>query len=335
VPNLAAIASSEGGFVTSRLASFVVLLLVALAGTAAAHPGRGIRVDTRGRVWFVDTIRDILWRIDAGSLVAVAHDVHSDRLLLVGDSAVTAEQYLATTLGPRLQRMAGDSTHPSRAQAIRLAADSLSFVALDTAGNAYFVIAGHLLVLTPGDSVTQRLHGLPASAHALTAAVRPDGWVYVVIDNRVWELPPTGETRPAVSDTAAFEFVSGLAVGDNARLCVTDYLGRKVHLYEGDTGVTRAVSWPWYPVGAAIGPDGACYVLERRFKYGGIAGALNWAADLLGTPRVRRVDATGAARVVAVVGRGGAVVPVVTLLLALLAVTVVWRRARRRAPAAG
>ena len=129
--------------------------------------------------------------------------------------------------------------------------------------------------------------------------MRPDGWVYVVIENRVWELPPIGDTRPMVSDTAAFAFVSAVAAADSARVCISDYLGRRVHLYQGDKGVTREVRWPWYPTGVAAAPDGGCYVLERRFRYGGISGALNWAADLLGTPRVRRIDADGRAVVVA------------------------------------
>lgn len=317
----------------SRLASLVILFLLALAGPATAHPGRGIQVDARGRIWFVDTVRDVLWRIDGDVLVPVMRGVHSDRLLLVGDSGVTAEQYFTAVIGPRLTRLAADSTSPAHTDAIHLAADTLSLVALDARGNAYFVIAGRLLVLTPGDAIVQRVHGLPG-AHALAAAVRPDGWVYVVIENRVWELPPIGDVRPMVSDSAAFELVSGVAAADSARVCISDYLGRRVHLYQGDTGVTREVRWPWYPVGVAAAPDGACYVLERRFQYGGMAGALNWAADLLGTPRVRRIDADGRAVVVAVVGHPGALLPVLTLLVAVVAVTLVWRRARRRARAA-
>jgi len=319
--------------VISRLASLVILFLLALAGPATAHPGRGIQVDARGRIWFVDTVRDVLWRIDGDVLVPVMRGVHSDRLLLVGDSGVTAEQYFTAVIGPRLTRLAADSTSPAHTDAIHLAADTLSLVALDARGNAYFVIAGRLLVLTPGDAIVQRVHGLPG-AHALAAAVRPDGWVYVVIENRVWELPPIGDVRPMVSDSAAFELVSGVAAADSARVCISDYLGRRVHLYQGDTGVTREVRWPWYPVGVAAAPDGACYVLERRFQYGGMAGALNWAADLLGTPRVRRIDADGRAVVVAVVGHPGALLPVLTLLVAVVAVTLVWRRARRRARAA-
>ena len=314
----------------ARLASLVILFVLAFGRQAIGHPGRGIQVDSRGRVWFVDTVRDILWRIDGDVLVPAARGVHSDRLLLVGDSGVTAEQYFTAVIGPRLLRLAGDSTHPMRADAIHLAADTLSLVAVDAPGNAYFVIAGRLLVLTPGDSIVQRVHGLPG-AHALAAAVRPDGWVYVVIENRVWELPPIGDTRPMVSDSAAFEFVSGVATADSARVCIADYLGRRVHVYQGDKGVTRDVRWPWYPVGVAAGPDGACYTLERRFQYGGMAGALNWAADLLGTPRVRRIDAEGQAVVVAVVGQSGALLPVLTLVLAAVAVTLMWRRARRRA----
>jgi hypothetical protein len=316
------------GTVAARLATLLLLLVPSLAGTAGAHPGRGIQVDGRGRVWFVDTVRDILWRIDGGVLVPVARGVHSDRLLLAGDSAVTAEDYFAALIGPRLVQLGRDSTRSFRDGAMRLAADPASFVALDAAGNAYFVLAGHLLVLTPADSLIERAHGLPV-ALPLAAAVRSDGVVYLVIENRVWQLAPNRGTAPLVSDSAAYTFVSGVAVGDSGRLCVADYLGRRVYSYHGDAGVARGVRWPWYPVGVAAGPDGSCYVLERRFRYGGIAGALDWAVDLMGTPRVRRVDASGRAEVVAVVGHPGAVLPILTLGAAVVAILLLRRRARR------
>lgn len=315
-----------------RTASLAILAFSLVTARADAHPGRGIQVDSRGRVWFVDTARDILWRLDGGVLTPVRRGVHSDRLFLVGDSAVTAEEYFATTVGPRLARLAADSTNPRHTDAVHLAADTLSLVAVDASGNAYFVFAGRALVLTPTDSIVQRAHGL-GGEHALAAATRPDGWLYLVIENRVWEIPTLSTGMPAVTDSTTFKLVSGVAAGDSARVCIADYLGRRVYLYLGDKGITRGTRW--YPVGVAIGPDGACYALERRFQYGGVAGALDWASGLLGTPRVRRIDPAGLTEVVTVVRRGGMLVPILTLALAAVVAALLWRRARRRAqPAA-
>ena len=310
-----------------RIAASAILASSLFTAPAAGHPGRGIQVDSRGRVWFIDTTRDILWRLDGGELTLVRRGVHSDRLLLVGDSAVTAEEYHAGVLGPRLQRLAADTSRVGREDAVHLAADPLSFVALDSAENAYFVLMGRALMLTPGDSIVQRAHGL-GGAPALAAATRPDGWLYVVVDNRVWEIPTIGTGKPGVTDSTTFRLVSGVAAGDSARVCIADYLGQRVFLYTGETGVTRGT--PWYPVGVAIGPDGACYALERRFQYGGAGRVFDWASDLFGTPRVRRITATGPAEVVAVVRRAGGALPLVTLVLAAAAVVVLAFRVRRR-----
>lgn len=318
----------------SAFRSILLTGLVALAAVppVAAHPGRGIVVDSRGRVWFLDTVRDVLWRVDDGALVPVRRGVHSDRLVLVGDSAVTAEEYFDAVLHPRLERLAADSSHPRRADARGLADAPLAFLAVDRHGNAHFVLHGRVLMLAPDDSIRARAGGL-TDEPPVAAGLGADGGLYVVVGNRVWGVAPTGGVF-TVSDTGAYAFVSGVAVPSDTVLCVTDYAARTVHVYVGAGGSARAVGWPWYPVGLAAGPDGACYSLERKFRYGGIAGALNWARDLLGTPRVRRLGPGGEADVLVVVRRPGLFVPLLSLLVAGGALLAVWIVARRRTRAA-
>ncbi len=313
-----------------RAAAVLAVLLTVSATTLAAHPGRGIAVDGRGRIWFVDTARDILWRLDGrDGLVRVAGGMHSDRLFLIGDSAVTAESHFATALVPRFERLRQDMTFPSRGDAVRLAGDPFAFAALDRDGNAYFLLNGSLLVLTPTDSLRERAHGLPLGS-AVSASVARDGSVYLVVGNRVWDIPRGGGVR-AATDTGAFAFVSAVAARDSAGTCVVDYGARRVHVYGGEGGMVRDVRWPWYPVGAAAGPDGACYVLERRFAYGGLGGVVGgWMRDLLGTPRVRRIDHAGAAETLVVVAHRLTVVPLLTLTLALAGVVGLWLTWRRR-----
>ncbi len=304
------------------------LLALAAAPVLAAHPGRGIVVDSRGRVWFVDTVRDVLWRAEDGALVAVRRGVHSDRLVLVNDSALTAEEYFEGVLQPRLQQLAADSSHPRRADALGLAGTPLAFLAVDRHGNAHFLLHGRVLMLTPDDSIRARAGGLTDEA-PVAAGLGADGGLYVVVGNRVWGVAPTAGVF-TVSDTGAYEFVSGVAVPSDTVLCVTDYAARTVHVYAGAGGSTRTVAWPWYPGGLAAGPNGACYSLEWKFRYGGETRALAWASDLLGGPRVRRLGPGGDAQVLVVVRRLGVAVPLVTLFAAAGGLFAVWTFARRR-----
>jgi len=312
-----------------RTILLTVLLALAAVAALAAHPGRGIVVDSRGRVWFLDTVRDVLWREESGALVAVRRGVHSDRLVLVGDSAVTAEEYFEGVLQPRLERLAADSSHPRRADARGLAEAPLAFLALDRHGNAHFVLHGRVLMLTPDDSIRARAGGLTDEA-PVAAGLGADGGLYVVVGNRVWGIAATGGVF-TVSDTGAYEFVSGVAAPSDTVLCVTDYATGTVHVYAGAQGSGRTVAWPWHPGGLAAGPDGACYSLEWKFRYGGDTRALAWASDLLGSPRVRRLGPGGDARVLVVVRRLGVAAPLVTLFAAGGALLVIWMLQRRRA----
>jgi hypothetical protein len=56
---------------------------------AVAHVGSGISIDSSGRVYFADTIRNVVWRIEAdGSLTRVAGDVHTNVLHVTDDESI-------------------------------------------------------------------------------------------------------------------------------------------------------------------------------------------------------------------------------------------------------
>src|SRR5574341_321320 len=78
-----------------RPTTLVVVCLLAPLGAASAHPGRGLIVDSRGRVYFLDAIHNRLWRWDAtGGLTSLLSGIHSDHLLLgPGDTVYAGHDY--------------------------------------------------------------------------------------------------------------------------------------------------------------------------------------------------------------------------------------------------
>ena len=73
------------------LATFAVSLLVttAAASPGVAHVGSAIVFDDRGRLYFCDTARDIVWRVEAdGRLTAIARGVHTNVLFVRPDGSI-------------------------------------------------------------------------------------------------------------------------------------------------------------------------------------------------------------------------------------------------------
>jgi DNA-binding beta-propeller fold protein YncE len=71
---------------------WLLLGFVAVSSTvrlAAAHSGSGISVDSRGRVYFNDTHRNVVWRIElSGQLTRVARDIHTNVLDVTADGSL-------------------------------------------------------------------------------------------------------------------------------------------------------------------------------------------------------------------------------------------------------
>ncbi len=76
------------------LATLACLLATALAGRtsepATAHVGSAITVDGAGRVYFIDTTRDLVWRLErSGALEVVAEGIHANAISVAVGGALT------------------------------------------------------------------------------------------------------------------------------------------------------------------------------------------------------------------------------------------------------
>jgi hypothetical protein len=67
----------------------ISLLLLGPSSRAVAHEGWGIVSDPRGRIFFTDVPRNIIWRLDPDrTVVAVREGTHSHALVTIGDGSV-------------------------------------------------------------------------------------------------------------------------------------------------------------------------------------------------------------------------------------------------------
>ncbi len=67
----------------------VLLATAAVVSPAEAHVGSAIVFDDAGRLYFCDTARDIVWRVEAdGRLTAIARGVHTNVLFVRPDGSV-------------------------------------------------------------------------------------------------------------------------------------------------------------------------------------------------------------------------------------------------------
>lgn len=175
-------------------------------------------------------------------------------------------------------------------------------------------------------------------------AVAPDGSVLVIDSGDIRRVTPVGmvvtEAQGVVTDShiglvntmGLWAREVGIAADKNSEAVVVDpAAGRIIHVDRGGHAVPMwepagwsqqltGGRWGWRPAGVALADD-AYYVLD---EWTGPA----IIADIVGSPRVTRIDATGRmTRVVAVYGwtaRIGAV------LLVLVLASLVWRRVSSR-----
>lgn len=164
-----------------RLPLGLVLLAVLGLGVAWAHVGAGLAVDGAGRVHFIDTARDILWRVEHdGRLTRVASGIHRDGLRILADGTpeplpeergalfsatapngvryrISGHRILRVAAGGAETPFAGDSL-PGYADGVGLAARFSRPLRLssDSAGNLYIADYGNHRIrkITPAGHVT-------------------------------------------------------------------------------------------------------------------------------------------------------------------------------------
>lgn len=156
-----------------------ILLIAAFSaapGLLRAHIGAAIAVDREGRVYFVDTARNVVWRIEAdGRLSVVARDVHTNRIAVgPGGSvsypsdiwfvAVGPDRSLYRTAGSKILRLLPNQTVVTFAEdslfgyetPSRTARNRLLDLGVDSAGNVYVADYGHREVrrVSPDGAIT-------------------------------------------------------------------------------------------------------------------------------------------------------------------------------------
>jgi sugar lactone lactonase YvrE len=300
------------------------LWFVFLVGTAGAHPGAGIVVDSKGQVYFVHGIRHRIWRIDAagklttfaqgedGKLLSVPHHLvidGDDNLYSVGD-----RDYRVVRISP-----AGkvEVTYPranGRGPVIGSGGDPFT---RDAAGNIFFVEydepkfsrvnkidpSGRMTLLAGGAwgfadgrgdrAKFGRLHG---SAFALAADGRllmTDNGTSVrsiASDGTVTTIAGAGEAGyvDGPGNQARFRNANGLTVDSRATILVADAGNRRIRAITPEGAVSTIAG-----SGKSGGADGPA--LQATFADpSGVAvarGGTIYVLDFVGdNPRVRKIE---------------------------------------------
>ncbi|HSB63141.1 MAG TPA: hypothetical protein VLJ18_03200 [Thermoanaerobaculia bacterium] len=255
-----------------------LLLLVTLAGSAAAHPGIGIVRDGRGNVFYTDLAN--VWRIDPAGVktIAVAR-VHTHELWLDASGALYGEHLwyegdATKKWGHRVWRLGPDGSLSDVVAAREGFRTDWSFVR-DAAGNGYW---------REGDGVARFFVKTAAGATAVRAecfdcrdvrwlAAARDGTLYFVDGADLRAVSPQGSIRTLArglgsrSLTQAFVSVRHALMGiwtGPGGVYVARYGTREVLVVAPDGVVTVAArsSFPWAPTGGTFGPEGDLWLLE-------------------------------------------------------------------------
>ncbi len=153
---------------------------------AHAHVGRAIAVDRQGRVYFVDTIRNRLWRIERdGRLTLVQGGIHSDTLLLSssGELYVQGAYYDGVAFRSTWWRIPASGRPVAIAATLVPARDTLP-KAVDARGNVFTADYGQQIVqrIDPDGQITT-VARVSWPWHPTGVAVGPGGEVYVLERN--------------------------------------------------------------------------------------------------------------------------------------------------------
>lgn len=335
----------------------VILFVVALCGGAHAQTGGGLAVSD-GEFTFTDLARGRIARLDReGRLRVLVNDVHCHNIALGYDGYIYGEAVgtngggTGDALG--IWRLSPDG---GREWVMPPTASPLEgvWIARDAAGNSYGWHAdstGGRIVRRSPDGSAQVFYGCSGELSSVGGlAITPRGVVYTTDAGDLRRMHPDGtietlangvvSTRtggiPGRSDL--FNHSVGVAVammGGRETMLVVDHYNQRVLAWSESQGahvlwntsnwLTRVTNGGlgWQVTGVAVDSD-TVYVLEA-FQ----APAL--IADLVGSPRIRRLEPGGTSTIVASVA--SLKVRVTAILLAggmILVVVFFSRRLRRR-----
>ncbi len=144
-----------------------VLCVFVVGVPAWAHAGKGIAVDAQGQVYFADTIRDCIWKVDRqGRLQLVARGKHTDVVFLdeAGNAYFGHDDYQeGSGFRSKLWKAAPDGRVSEALAVPEKARGHLPGRAVDGQGNVYLA-----------DSSNRRIQKVAPSGQATTVA--RSGW---------------------------------------------------------------------------------------------------------------------------------------------------------------
>lgn len=290
------------------------LFLLAAAGSALAHPGWGIVVDSRGNVFYTDLAQ--VWKVEPSGKksVAVAH-VHTHELYLDSSDNLFGEHLWYVAAGEqwwhRVWKLSPDGKLVDVIPSRRLTQDWWEGLAVDSsfvrdsAGNMYWAAGlgkGQKAIMkrAPDGSVTQLAGGPKGDADGKGAAARftrldrmavgADGSLYVLDVGRLRKVAPDGsvttlarglgEKSGTMLAVQPQHYLMGLWTDSVGNVYVANYGARQVKKVGPDGRVTvfLRARFPYAPTGGAVW-RGSTYVLEYM--------------DAVGKARVRQVSPEG------------------------------------------
>ncbi|MGH9492581.1 MAG: hypothetical protein ACRD2K_03690 [Terriglobales bacterium] len=287
---------------------------MAAAGSALAHPGWGIVVDSKGNVFYTDLAQ--VWKVEPSGKksVAVPH-IHTHELYLDAHGNLFGEHLWYVAEGEqwwrRVWRLSPDGKLEDVIPSRRLDKDWWEGLAVDSsfvrdsAGNMYWPAdlgKNQQVVMkrAPDGSVTQLAGGAKGDADGKGAAARfrridrmapgPDGSLYLLEEDRLRKVAPDGsvttlarglgEKSGAMLAVEARHYLMGLWTDSSGNVYVANYGARQVKKVGPDGRVTvfLRARFPYSPTGGVVW-HGSTYVLEYM--------------DALDRPRVRKVSPQG------------------------------------------
>jgi sugar lactone lactonase YvrE len=282
------------------VAAFVTLL----SGHVSAHPGSGIVVDQKGRVFFQDIVGGVIWQIDERGKLTKYSDVKGGHWL-----ALDADGTFSRATPKYYRRITPDGVKPAL-----LHAEGGAPLVINSDRNLYYASGdkddrpGGLALTreTPDGRRTSFAPALTEALHQINDGITglacgPDGSLYVACWTAVFRVKRDGsvttiahpirvkdcdEDRADHKATNPLPYLRGLAVGSDGTVVAA---ATSCHCLikitpNGQVETVLKAERPWSPTGVAIhGQD--VYVLEYTHANG--PAAEGWQ------PRVRKLGPGG------------------------------------------
>lgn len=310
-----------------------IVTSLSLPDTTRAEIGAAMAIENSGVIYFSDHTRERLWRVDEHGRLSV--HVRHVRTNLIAPHYNGGVMHIDNGLIRVRQFGQTDTVIPPTM--VREA--NMRVLAMDAAGAIVGEREDELVALVPeGVVITLAPVNEAALGPMLAVTLADDGSLYILRRNRLQRISLEDGvgvvTETAIQSSQPFEQVTGMAVLGPMQVAVSDQgRGRIVRIDEAGAVSTLAeAGFGWQPTAVAT-HEFDVYVLERFGPADGLPLAPTVLADLVGTPRVRRIAQDGEIMTVARISSGTTRGVAIALgLIIILMVYLVLRR-RKKSPA--